>query len=266
MLDLIDIGVNLAHRSFRSDLAQVIARATAAGVRALVITGTSETSSKAALEIARAHPGALHATAGVHPHDARRCGDGTIDALRALAAEPEVVAIGECGLDYDRDFSPRPVQDRWFEEQIRLACELGMPLFLHERAAHARFLEILRPHRPALAGAVVHCFTGGLAELEAYLALDLHIGVTGWICDERRGADLRAAVARVPLDRLLLETDAPFLTPRDLQPRPPKGRNEPAFLPHVLSAVARCMGRAPEEVAASTTATARRLFGLGAST
>jgi TatD DNase family protein len=261
---LVDIGVNLAHASFRHDRDAVITRACAAGVTTMIVTGTSVPSSRAADVLARTRPGTLFATAGVHPHDARHCDDATIPALRALASERgTVVAIGECGLDFNRDFSPRPVQEQWFESQVALAAELGLPLFLHERDAHARFVEILGRHRASLTGGgVVHCFTGTGAELDAYLAMDLHIGITGWICDERRGTHLRELVRRVPLERLMLETDAPFLAPRDLRPRPHGGRNEPGLLPHVLVVVAECLGRAPAEVAAATTATARRLFRL----
>lgn len=261
-MPLVDIGVNLGHASFARDREQVIARALAAGVSRLVVTGASLEGSRAVLALARAHPGRLFATAGVHPHHARQCDERTPAALRALLAAPEVVAVGECGLDFNRDFSPRPVQERWFEAQIALAVEAKKPLFLHERDAHARFLELLRPHRAALSGGVVHCFTGDVAACRAYLALDLHIGITGWICDERRGLHLRELVREIPLERLMIETDAPFLTPRDLRPRPREGRNEPAFLPHVLRAVAAALGRPPEELAAATTATAERFFQL----
>jgi TatD DNase family protein len=259
---LIDIDVNLMHKSFNADRDQVLSRAVSAGVRPMVITGATLAGSRESAAFARRHAGLLVATAGVHPHDTRHCTRATIPALRELAARPEVVAIGECGLDYNRDFSPRPVQDRWFEAQIELACELKMPLFLHERDAHARFVEILSKVSHQLSRAVVHCFTGSGAELDAYLALGCYIGMTGWICDERRGNHLRGLVARIPLDRLMLETDAPFLTPRDLQPKPRNGRNEPAFLPHILATVAKSMGKSAEEVAAGTTATARAFFGL----
>jgi TatD DNase family protein len=198
----------------------------------------------------------------VHPHNARAFSAAARDELRALAARPEVVAVGECGLDFNRDFSPRPDQERCFEEQLALAAETKLPLFLHERDASARFVEILKRRRAEISDAVVHCFTGDAAALGAYLALDLHIGITGWICDERRGAHLKALVKQIPLSRLMLETDAPFLTPRDMAPRPKDGRNEPAFLPHVLREVARCLGKPPEEVAAATTATAARFFKL----
>jgi TatD DNase family protein len=259
-IELVDIGVNLAHKRFRADLGDVIARARAAGVATMVVTGTSTAGSWAAWELARAR--GLFSTAGVHPHNARECGEHTLAELRDLAGRPEVRAIGECGLDYDRNFSPPDVQRRWFAAQLELAAELSMPVFLHEREAHADVAAMVGERRAALPGGVVHCFTGSAAELDAYLELDLHIGITGWICDERRGAHLRDLIARIPPDRLMVETDAPFLTPRDL-PRPPPGRrNEPALLPHILDRVATAAGRSREDVAHTTTATARRFFGL----
>ncbi len=259
-MELIDIGVNLTHRQFEKDRDQVIDRAVASGVVAMVITGTSERSSRSAKKLASARPGVLFSTAGVHPHDAKSCTKGTLGALRELAQAPEVVAIGECGLDYNRDFSPRLVQDRWFEAQLELAIELKLPVFLHERDSHDRFLEILRVHRDALPAAVIHCFTGTAEELGAYLDLDLHVGITGWICDERRGRHLRGLVGRIPFNRLMVETDAPFLVPRDLRPR--RRRNEPANLSHIAGTLAECSGRTPREVAEITTETAQAFFGL----
>lgn len=259
---LIDIGVNLADKRFAPDRDAVVDRALAAGVEALILTGTHLATSHAVAELAAARPGVLYATAGIHPHHARHFDAATPAALRALAARPEVVALGECGLDFDRDFSPRPTQIEAFETQLALAAELRLPVFLHERAAHATFLTVLRAHRPALIGGVVHCFTGGPAEAEAYLALDLHLGITGWICDDRRADPVRAALPHIPLDRLLIETDAPYLTPRDHRPKPRNGRNEPALLPHINHALARYTGHDPQALAAATTANARRLFDL----
>jgi len=260
--ELVDIGVNLAHRRFDADREAVLARARAAGVTRMLITGTSADSSRAAAALARTRPGELYSTAGIHPHDAKHASSAALAELRALARGPEVRAIGECGLDFDRDFSPRPAQEVAFAAQLELAAETGLPVFLHERAAHARFLAILAHARPRLKAAVVHCFTGTGAELDAYLALDLHIGITGWINDERRGLGLRALVARIPTDRLMIETDAPFLTPRDAKPRPRDGRNEPALLPLVLAAVAHATGRDARAVAKETTRTARAFFGI----
>lgn len=261
---LVDIGVNLTHSSFSHDLDAVLERAAEVGVRQLVVTGTSVEGSREALELARSRPGTLFSTAGVHPHDAKTCDDATLDALRELSGAPEVVALGECGLDYNRDFSPRPVQRQWFEAQVVLAAELGLPLFLHERNAHEDFVAIVAAHRADLKAACIHCFTGTEAELDAYLELDLHVGITGWICDERRGTHLREVVHRIPADRLMVETDAPYLLPRDLRPKPKSRRNEPVHLRHVLETLAHCRGEAPEVTAAATTATARAFFGLPA--
>ncbi|MGO4543347.1 TatD family hydrolase [Paenibacillus sp. 2TAB23] len=255
---IIDIGVNLMHRSFQQDRDQIVQRAVANNVTPIVITGTSLKNSMEAARFTGRYKGKLYCTAGVHPHDAKSCNEETMTKLKELAALPQVVAIGECGLDYNRDFSPRDVQRRWFTEQIRLALELDMPLFLHEREAFADFSAILKEH--AVNKAVVHCFTGTVSELKAYLEMGFHIGITGWICDERRGRHLRDLVRMIPLDRLMIETDAPFLTPRDMKEKPLDGRNEPAFLPHILQAIARCIGISEEEVAEATTATAEAFF------
>jgi TatD DNase family protein len=259
-MELVDIGVNLAHRSFAADRDAVIDRAVAAGVRTLICTGTSVRGSQDAAALAGKRPGTLFATAGVHPHDAARCDGSTIAALRSLANRPNVVAVGECGLDFNRDFSPRPVQVEWFRKQVALAKELQLPLFLHERDASAAFLEVLDAEQPAAESVVVHCFTGDEASLRQYIRRGYNIGITGWICDERRGQHLRALVKQIDRARLLVETDAPFLTPRDLRPKPAEGRNEPGFLPHVLRTIAACRGEAADELAAVTTANARRMF------
>jgi TatD DNase family protein len=204
----------------------------------------------------------LRSTAGIHPHDASSYGPRARDSLAELARTPEVVAVGECGLDFDRDFSPRDAQIACFEAQLELACETQLPVFLHERAAHAQFIAVLRRFRPRLARAVVHCFTGTGEELRAYLDLDLHLGITGWINDERRGKHLESIVGLIPDDRLMIENDAPYLLPRDLPKKPANRRNEPAFLPAVLRRVAQARGATPEELAATTTRTANAFFGL----
>lgn len=262
MRELIDIGANLTHDSFDRDRPAVLERAAAAGVRRLIVTGTSVTTSVQAAALCEIHPRTLFATAGIHPHHASLFDAHARRALRGLLAGPAFVAVGECGLDYFRDFSPRDAQRRAFDAQLELAAEVRKPVFLHERDAHADFIAQLKPARGALVGGVAHCFTGGPAELDAYLDLDLYIGVTGWVCDERRGGSLRAAVPRVPLERLLLETDAPYLLPRDLPTAPRDRRNEPAYLAHVLERVATLMELPGDEVAAAATANAERLFGL----
>jgi TatD DNase family protein len=264
MYDLIDIGANLTHDSFDADRDAVLTEAAAAGVRRIVVTGTSVTSSVQAAALCETSPGRLFATAGVHPHHASDFDQHTIAALRTLLANPAVVAAGECGLDFFRDYSPRDAQRRAFAAQLELAAVVRKPVFLHQRDAHSEFVAMLAPARASLAGGVAHCFTGGPRELEAYLNMDLYIGVTGWVCDERRGGDLRAAVPSIPLEKLLVETDAPYLLPRDLNPAPRSRRNEPRFLPHVLDKIAALRGESPEAVARAATANAERLFGLPA--
>ncbi len=259
---LIDVGVNLTNDRFRKDRLEVVERAVAAGVGRMVVTGTSVAVSEAAADLAAARPGVLSSTAGIHPHDSARAERGWEDALRRLARRPEVVAVGECGLDFDRDYSPRPDQRRVFAAQLEIAAELGLPVFLHERAAHEALLELLDPVLPRLPAAVIHCFTGSPDELAAYLERDLYVGVTGWICDERRGGCLQQLVGRIPTSRLLLETDAPYLLPRDLRPKPKGGRNEPAFLPHIAEAVSAHCGRALAEVVTESTRNAMRFFGF----
>jgi TatD DNase family protein len=258
---LIDIGVNLTSKQFRADLPQVIERANRAGVPYLMVTGLTAQLSQAALELARTRPSHLCSTAGVHPHNARTFDRHTPGELRTLASSSQVVAIGECGLDYDRDFSPRPQQRAAFEAQLELAIELQKPVFLHQRSAHEDFEAIMRNARARLVGGVVHCFTGDARELDAYLNLDLHLGITGFICDERRGTHLRDLVARIPSNRLMIETDAPFLLPRDL-PNVGGRRNEPMHLPHVARTVARYAGRDESELRRTTTSAAFQLFGL----
>ncbi len=262
-MELIDIGVNLTHDSFDTDRDAVIAAARAAGVTRMIVTGTTVQSSRDAAALAANFRPDMYSTAGIHPHHASECSADAITELETLAAEHCVVAIGECGLDYFRDFSPRPAQRAAFERQLQLACELDLPAFLHQRDAHADFVAIIRNFRSEIVDAVAHCFTGTPAQLDDYLNLDLHIGITGWVCDERRGHELQSAVPGIPLERLLVETDAPYLLPRNIVPRPKTRRNEPALLPHVVEQLASLMDLDREEVAAASTENATRLFRLG---
>ncbi|HEY6641165.1 TatD family hydrolase [Povalibacter sp.] len=258
--ELIDIGLNLAHDSFDHDREALIARAVDAGVTRMVITGSSLESTRWAIEWSRLHPQRFRATAGLHPHHATDLDESALAAFTEYAQEPEVVAVGECGLDYFRDLSPREAQRLAFERQLDLAVRVAKPVFLHQRDAHTDFVAILRDFRPRLAGGVAHCFTAGMDEARAYLDLDLYIGITGWICDERRGQHLRDVVRQIPADRLVIETDAPYLLPRDLTPKPSNRRNEPMYLPHVVEAIAQARGESAAQLAATTTANAARLF------
>ena len=260
----IDIGVNLTHESFETDRDAVIERARERGVAQMIITGASLESSTAALVLARQRPSMLFATAGVHPHHAEALRHADLPQLRDLLTSPEVVAVGECGLDYFRNFSSRSAQRQAFEWQLRLAADCGKPVFLHQRDAHEDFIALLREHRGALSGGVAHCFTAGQHEMETYLELELSIGITGWINDERRGAHLHALMPHIPQHRLLLESDAPYLQPRDLRPKPVSRRNEPMHLPHIGATVAAARGENVSVCAAHTTAQARALFALPA--
>lgn len=257
---LLDIGINLAHDSFDLDRDAVIQRAAEAGVTRMLITGSSLASTHTAIELVQKHPKQMRCTAGVHPHHATELDSAQLQAFHALARRSEVVAVGECGLDYFRDFSPRDAQVKAFEQQLDLAAEVRKPVFLHQRDAHEDFVSIMGRHRSQLTGGVAHCFTAGLDEMRAYLDLDLYIGITGWICDERRGHHLREVVKHIPADRLLIETDAPYLLPRDLQPKPHSRRNEPMYLPHVLAEIARARGESVAALAEITTGNALRLF------
>lgn len=260
-MNLVDIGVNLAHDSFAADRAEVISRARAVGVARMVITGSSLDSSTAALRLAQQDSG-LFATVGVHPHHAGEIDATHLPELVALARQPGAVAVGECGLDFFRDFSPRDRQEAAFLLQLDLAMQTGLPVFLHQRDAHDRFLAILDECGANMPAGVAHCFTGGPRELGDYLDRGLYVGVTGWLCDERRGGALREAARYLPLDRVMIETDAPYLLPRDLAPKPRSRRNEPMHLPHVLHALARLMDVTPERLAEASTRNAEALFGL----
>jgi TatD DNase family protein len=261
-LDLIDIGSNLTHDSFAQDLDAVMARALLAGVRRQIVTGADLESSRAAAALARAHPARLWSTAGVHPHHAQSFVASQRAELVDLLDSDCVVAVGECGLDYFRNLSPPAAQREAFAAQLDVAAQVRKPVFLHQRDAHSDFVAILEDFGGRLHGGVAHCFTGGETELEAYLQLGLYIGITGWACDERRGGSLRAAVPRIPADRLLIETDAPYLLPRDMTPYPKSRRNEPAYLPHIAATLARLRDESLESVAAATTRNAVALFAL----
>jgi len=259
---LIDIGANLTHDSFDDDREDMMQRAHETGVTRMIVTGASDQGSIDAAALAEANPGVLYATAGVHPHHAKDYDESSADLIRDLAGKEAVVAIGECGLDYFRNFSPREDQLAAFRSQLEIAAEMGLPVFLHQRDAHDDFVEVLEPALTGISRAVAHCFTGEHESLREYLSMGLWIGVTGWICDERRGQHLHDIVSIIPDDRLLIETDAPYLLPRTLTPKPKTRRNEPAFLAEVLRVVAEARGQSEEHVARITTENAIRFFDL----
>lgn len=256
---MIDIGINFTDRAFQlhSDfatdpVAECIAAATDVGVDYMIVTGTHLACSQAAMELVERFPETLFCTAGIHPHHAKDWDNQTLPGLRELLQHPQVVAVGETGLDFNRNFSPPEAQIAAFEAQLQLAAETGKALFLHERDAFEMQLQLLKKYRPQLGKGVVHCFTGNEAALMAYLELDFYIGITGWVCDERRGQALQKLVPLIPDERLLIETDGPYLLPRDLKPKPQSKRNEPKYLPHIADSIARLRHQSLAQLAKQT--------------
>jgi len=256
---LIDIGVNLTNSRFDKDRSDVIKQASDVGVKSLLITGTNVSESQQAVALCEQYSN-LYSTAGVHPHDADQVSFDYLDELHALAQHQKVKAIGECGLDFNRNFSTPENQQRVFTEQLVLAGQLALPVFLHQRDAFATWQSIVSEHIQTLPGGVSHCFTGNLTELKACLDMGLYIGITGWICDERRGQELFDIARYIPLDRVMIETDAPYLTPRTAKPKPKSSRNEPKYLPFVAVTLAKAMNVDEDELIMHTSNNAERLF------
>ncbi|XP_035663790.1 3'-5' ssDNA/RNA exonuclease TatD-like [Branchiostoma floridae] len=282
---LVDIGANLTNRCFQRDLPAVLQRARDVSVQKIMVTGTSLRASRDALKLARAHPGALYSTAGIHPHDAKMWTDDSLQELEKLAASPECVAVGECGLDFNRNFSPQEQQKLVLERQVELACRLQKPLFLHEREAHQALVEILRsPVGAKLVTVVIHCFTGTAEEARVYLDMGFYIGLTGFLCKDKRpnGVQWMLEQRLIPLDRLMVESDAPYMYP-NIKKLPKETqeavanfslnmenfqhcgykRNEPCSVAVTAAVIAACMGVGPDVVAQATTENATKVFKLG---
>lgn len=262
MIELIDIGVNLTNKSLLQDVDAVMQRAENAGVKQMVVTGTSVMESRQAIDLCERFPQQLVSTCGIHPHHASEWDDSSLSDLEAMAQQQCVRAIGEAGLDFNRNYSPPSAQEFAFQQQMELAAKLKMPLFCHQRDAHQRFIEMLGEHRDDISRLVVHCFTDSREALMDYLDLDCYIGITGWICDERRGLDLQKLVKLIPDGRLLLETDAPYLLPRNIEPKPSSRINEPSYLPHILEKVAYHQGKSVELLARQCLHNSRAFFAL----
>lgn len=261
-MQLVDIGVNLTNKSLLSQINQVISDAKTAGIIHQIITGTSTEESILALEIAKTDINYFSTTAGCHPHDAKDFTNNDIAVLKKLATHSSVVAIGECGLDFNRNFSPPKSQEEVFIKQIELACELQKPLFMHQRDAHMRFIDLISDYKKQLPSGVVHCFTGDKNEMQDYLDLGFYIGITGWICDLRRNQELVDAVKYLPPDRLLIETDAPYLLPRNIAPKPTSRTNTPSNLTWIVDTLAEILSKSASLIAEETTNNARNLFHL----
>ena len=261
---LIDIGANLTHSVFKNDFEDVVAEAVTAGLSHIILTGTDFQSSAAASKLAQQRPSFFSSTAGFHPHVSGDVTTADFARLETLLANPEVVAIGETGLDFNRNYSLPEKQRQTFETHLELACTARKPLFLHQRDAHTDFYSMLCAYRAHIPGGVVHCFTDSHQALRDYLDLGMYIGITGWVCDERRGHLLQDIVNYIPHDRLLIETDAPYLLPRTLRPKPKSRRNEPKHLTEVLSVLAACRNEETGWLGRTTSNNARSLFQLDA--
>lgn len=281
---IVDIGANLTNKKFSRDLDQVIQRARDAGVTKIMVTGTSLHSTKEALRLTRLYPNTLYSTAGIHPHDAKSWEDDTYSELENVAQCAECVAVGECGLDFNRNFSPPDVQISVFEKQVELACKLGKPLFLHERDAHTEMVHILQSNIHRLPACVIHCFTGTKEEATVYLEMGCYIGLTGYLWKDKSENGVRKLLEEgaIPLDKLLVETDAPFMYPNTRASKLPQHikdcltersvtflqryctfqRNEPCSLPVTIEMIAAYMNKTAEEVALATTFNALKVFGL----
>lgn len=256
---LFDSHCHIDDTSFNKDIDDVILRAKKAGVQAALIAGVTLKTSQKGIQLAESYDG-IYAAVGIHPHDAADCSDKILDKLKSLAKNKKVRAWGETGLDFNRMFSPQELQEKWFEKQIDIAQEIDLPLIFHERDSEGRFLDILKSRRNTPINGVVHCFSGNLKELEAYLDLGLYIGVTGIITIKKRGAELRRLVQYIPEDRLLIETDAPYLTPAPEKNK--TRRNEPAFVKSTFLKIAEIKEKNPEKFAVKIWNNTVRLFNI----
>ncbi len=253
---MIDTHAHLNDRDYHGQEAEVLQRAVAAGVQKVITVGYDLASSRRGVSLAEQFPD-VYAAVGIHPHDAARVRSDTMDQLRRMAAHQKVVALGEMGLDFYRDLSPRDVQERVFRQQIRLARELQIPVVIHDRDAHEPTLRVLAEEGAGTVGGVMHCFSGSWQMAKQCLDMGFYISLAGPVT--YRNAVRPQEVARlVPLDRLLVETDAPYLTPE-----PHRGkRNEPALVRHIVETIARLRNMETQELGEITAANARRLFRL----
>lgn len=259
---MIDIGVNLASKRLLSRVAELVASAEQVGVVAQIITGSDEASNQSALALAHQYP-QLYATAGFHPHHANEFQPKHRLLIQTLARDERCVAVGEMGLDYVRNYATRANQIRCFEAQLHIAKDVQKPVFLHERGAYDDFAPLLKSALPELSGAVWHCFTGTRAQMEELADLGVYFGITGWLCDPVRGQDLRETVRHIPRDKLMIETDAPYLSPKTLTPVP--SVNEPKYLPEVLRVLSECLNCDPQALESQLDHNTRAFFKLAES-
>lgn len=258
-MKLFDTHCHLNDMVYDKDIDTVIERAHDAGVAACMIVGTDKTSSIKAVALAKSTNN-IYASVGIHPHEAQSCSESILECLIKLAENPKVCAWGEIGLDFNRMYSPQDDQEKWFIRQLEIADKCNLTVIFHERDSKGRLLEIVKSWHKKEKKGVVHCFSGNRTELEQYINLGLYIGITGILTLKKRGADLRKLVRLIPLERILIETDAPYLTPAPEKNR--TRRNEPAFVRTVLLKLAEVRNEDPEYLASVTWENSCRLFNL----
>jgi TatD DNase family protein len=258
-MKIFDSHCHLDDKSFREDIDNIIKSANDAGIVRMMTIGINGRTSAQAVSLAQSYDG-IYASVGVHPHDVKTCNASIIQDLINLAKNEKVRAWGEIGLDFNRMYSPRKDQELWFEKQLEVAAKLDLPMIFHERDSNGHFLEILKNHASSGLKGVVHCFSGTRDELDQYLSLGLHIGITGILTIKSRGARLRKLVPGIPTDRLMVETDAPYLVPAPEKNR--IRRNEPAFVKSVLLKLAEVKNESPEDLAQTLWDNTNRLYGI----
>ena len=256
---LFDSHCHLDDKAFDNDLDDVIHRMHEAGVVSAMTIGTTFERCVKGVDIAESIPG-VYASVGIHPHDAKSCDEDALKTLKKLAGRPSVRAWGEIGLDFNRMFSPKNIQEKWLTRQLEISDELKLPVIFHERDSNGRLIDILKTHFTAGQNGVVHCFSGSEDELKQYLDLGLYIGVTGILTIKGRGSDLRKIAPSIPVDRILIETDAPYLTPTP--ERNNTQRNEPAFVRSVLLTLAKVRQEDPVSLAEILWNNTCRLYGV----
>ena len=241
MHEIADIACNFTSDRFNNDLDEIIDRAIANNITKFGLICSQLSDLDKLLEIYNQYSKDMFFTMGVHPHHANEINDEYLKNLKEAINNNNPHAIGETGLDFFRNLSTYEEQVYAFEEQIKIAIDTNKPLFLHQRDSHDDFIKILRKYSSDISKALVHCFTGTQEQLDDYLELDFYIGVTGWICDEKRNVELRKTIKNIPFEKLMIETDCPYLIPKNLDERPKNNRNEPSNLNHIASEIAMLM-------------------------
>jgi len=258
-MKLFDSHCHIDDNSFDNDRKDVIQNAIDSDVCAMMIVGITEDSARKAIQITDHFP-QCYASVGIHPHDSKKCSESSFSALIELSQHEKVKAWGETGLDFNRMYSPQNIQEKWFIRQLEIAEHHGFPLIFHERDSNGRFLDILKSYDPDERRGVVHCFSGSKKELKGYLDLNYDIGITGIITQKKRGAFLRSLLPYIPKERILIETDAPYLTP--MPEKKNFRRNEPAFVRSTFYKICEMYQDDMEELAQTIWNTTCRLYGI----